>query len=293
MRKVIPKDSVQENVKNYIELGKLRLTSFVILSALMGFCIGSTTVDVIKAFWLCLGGLLITMASNAMNQIYEIALDSKMVRTQNRPLPLGKLTVKQAQYFATFSFISGYLILSYFLNVKVANLSMLSLVMYVYAYTPLKTKSSFAVFVGAFPGALPPMIGYVAATNQVDTVTWLIFGIQFLWQFPHFWAIAWLAFEDYQKAGIHLLPSKGGKDFYSALQIVIYTVFLVAVSILPYLYGAVGLLYLILACVTGTIFIFQAVNLLIKRTRQAALQLMFGSFFYLPTILITFYFDKI
>ncbi len=293
MSKVIHKNHVQEFIKSYIELGKLRLSSFVILSAFLGFCIGSKHFHFMNAMILSLGGLLITVASNTLNQIHEVELDSLMTRTQNRPLPLGKLSLKQAQHFALYTGISGFFILAYFLNLKSALVSLISLIMYAYIYTPMKQKTSFAVFVGAFPGAFPPLIGYIAATNQLDITGWLIFAIQFFWQFPHFWAIAWVAFEDYKKAGLHLLPSKGGRDLSSALQILIYTSVLVPVSLLPYTYGIVGILYFMIALITGTIFIYQSVILLIKRTRQAALQLMFGSFFYLPTILITFYIDKI
>ncbi len=284
---------MQEFIKSYIELGKLRLSSFVILSAFLGFCIGSKQFDLINAMILSLGGLLITVASNTLNQIHEVELDSLMTRTQNRPLPLGKLSLKQAQHFALYTGILGFFLLAYFLNLKSALVSMISLIMYAYIYTPLKQKTSFSVFVGAFPGAFPPLIGYIAATNQLDITGWFIFAIQFFWQFPHFWAIAWVAFDDYKKAGLHLLPSKGGRDLSSALLILIYTIVLVPISLLPYTYGVVGILYFIIALITGTIFIYQSVNLLLKRTRQSALQLMFGSFFYLPTVLITFYIDKI
>ncbi len=293
MNKVIHKNTVQEFIKSYIELGKLRLSLFVIFSSFLGFCIGSSPVNFLNGFLLCLGGLLITISSNTLNQIHEVELDALMSRTQNRPLPLGKLTLKQAQQFALYTGVLGFSIIAIFLNLRSALLALMSLIIYAYIYTPMKQKTSFAVFIGAFPGAFPPLIGYVAASNQLDLVAWLIFAIQFFWQFPHFWAIAWVAFEDYQKAGFHLLPSKGGRDLISALQILIYTMILVPVSILPYTYGAVGLLYLIIALLTGTIFVYQAVYLLIKKTKQAALQLMFGSFFYLPTILITFYLDKI
>ncbi len=293
MSKVIHKNSVRDSIKSYIELGKLRLSFFVVLSAFLGFCIGSRNIHFLDAVIFCLGGLLITIASNTLNQIHEVELDSLMLRTQNRPLPLGKLSLKQAQHFALYTGLLGFFILSYFLNLKSALISMISLILYAYIYTPMKQKSSFAVFIGAFPGALPPLIGYVAATNHVDIIAWFIFAIQFFWQFPHFWAIAWVAFDDYKKAGFHLLPSKGGRDLISALQILIYTIILVPVSILPYTYGVVGILYLIIALTTGTIFIYQSVNLLVKRTKQAALQLMFGSFFYLPTVLITFYIDKV
>lgn len=293
MSKVIHKNPVQEFIKSYLELGKLRLSLFVLMSAFLGYCIGSFTMDWVGAFFLCIGGLLITVASNTLNQIHEVELDALMSRTQNRPLPLGKLSLKQAQHFALYTGVLGFFILAYFLNLRAALLSIISLILYAYIYTPLKQKTSFAVFIGAFPGALPPFIGYVAATNQLNITGWLIFAIQFFWQFPHFWAIAWVAFEDYKKAGFHLLPSKGGRDINSAIQILVYTAILVPVSILPYTYGIVGILYFIIALLTGTIFIYQSVNLLIKRTKQAALQLMFGSFFYLPTILITFYIDKI
>jgi len=293
MSKTIHKNTVQEFFKSYIELGKFRLSLFVILSAFLGYCIGSEQINLLNATFLCLGGLLITIASNTLNQIHEVELDSLMTRTQNRPLPLGKITLYQAQQFALYTALTGFFLLSYFVNLKSALLSLISLILYAYLYTPMKIKSSFAVFIGAFPGALPPLIGYVAATNQLNITAWLIFAIQFFWQFPHFWAIAWVAFDDYKKAGFHLLPSKGGRDFYSALQIFIYTLFLVVVSIFPYAYGVVGIFYLIIAILTGTIFLYQAVSLMVNKSRQAALQLMFGSFFYLPSILITFYLDKI
>lgn len=278
--------------REYLALGKLRLSFFVVLSAIFGYLVGMQAMEWGVICNLGLGGLLITISSNTLNQIFERDTDALMLRTSGRPLPQGHLSVGQAEIFALITGILGFALLYVFVDRRSAILALLSLVLYAYVYTPMKRKTSFSVFVGAIPGAFPPLIGYLGATHHLDAMSGSLFAIQFFWQFPHFWAIAWLAHDDYQRAGIHLLPSSQGRDNYSAWQIVIYTFCLIPVSILPFAMNVAGYYYLIASILLGTIFLIFAFRLLMNKTRKNALALMFASFFYLPLLLGMLFGDK-
>jgi len=280
--------------KQFIQLLKVRLTSFVIFSGVFGFLLATEgAVNWVKLIALAIGSFLITGAANTINQIIEKDLDKLMKRTQNRPLPSNRLSVSEAIIFTLILTTLGGIILANLVNVFTALLSILSLILYGFVYTPLKQKSSIAVLVGAFPGAFPPLIGWVAATGEISTAAIIIFGIQFIWQFPHFWAIAWVGDEDYRKAGFYLLPSRGGKDFNSAFQMMLYTLFLLPLGILPLQYGITGWVSAVVVTLAAAAFIGLTVVHIFKGTRKAALRILFGSFFYLPIMQIAFLIDKI
>ena len=219
---------------------------------------------------------MVVGASNTINQIIERDIDKLMARTQNRPLPAERMNTIEAILAAGVMGIAGILVLTYFFNPISGVLAAISLLSYAFIYTPLKRISSIAVFVGAIPGALPPMIGYVCATGRIDFVAVLLFSIQFLWQFPHFWAIAWVLFDDYKKAGIMLLPSASGKTRMSAIHNVIYCAVLLIVSMIPYFFNMVNLVGSIFIAGAGIMFLVMAYNHYRKCDDASAKMLMFG-----------------
>ena len=274
-------------------LGKLRLASLVVFSAVVSYFFAADTIDWLKVFYLSLGGILITASSNAFNQIIEKDLDKLMSRTQDRPLPKGKLSTTEALVFSIVTGIVGALLLWLKLNPLSGLLGLLALIMYVGLYTPMKRVSSFAVFIGAFPGAIPPLLGYIAYTGEFGLAPGLLFAIQFVWQFPHFWAIAWKCDDDYSKAGFRLLPSQNGKDRFSAFQTIIYSLFLIPVSLTPYYFGMTGIVSAIIIAILGVWFAYYSVVLYRTLGDKAALKLMFASFVYLPIVQLALLFDKI
>ena len=281
-------------VRDYAQFMKLRLASLVVMSAAFSFVIGSrlngaTAFSWSKMLLLVLGGFLVTGSSNGFNQIIEKNLDKLMNRTQNRPLPQDRMSFNESFIFASIMGITGILILWIFMNPMSGILGFSALVLYTVVYTPLKRVTPFAVFVGAFPGAIPPLLGCVAATQGFGSFTteaWILFCVQFMWQFPHFWAIAWVLDDDYKKAGFRMLPSLGGRNKSSAFQVLVYTLFLVPISLFPVIYGMSGSISAIIITLCGTFFCYQAYNLYKECTVEAARKLMFGSFFYLPIVQI-------
>ncbi len=274
-------------IRDYAQFIKLRLASLVVLSAAIGFSIGSTELDWTKMLLLILGGFLVTGSSNGFNQIIERDLDKLMNRTQNRPLPQGRMSVNEAIIVATATGIIGITILAVFINPLSGILGFLALVLYTFVYTPLKLKTPFAVFVGAFPGAIPPLLGHVASTSgfgSIEFAAWLLFVTQFIWQFPHFWAIAWVLDDDYKKAGFQMLPSPGGRDKGSAFQVLVYTLFLYPISLLPVMFHMAGPITAFVISFCSLFFLWQAYKLYRDLTIEAARQLMFGSFIYLPVV---------
>ncbi len=277
----------------YIDLLKLRLSLTVVLSSAIGYAIATKEPLDWKLGLFSFAGLLVTGASNIINQIIEIDLDRLMKRTANRPLPSGRLSIAEATVFCVLLGFTGLYILFFEFNTLTALLSFLSLVLYAFVYTPLKRVGPIAVFVGAFPGALPPLIGWVAVSGQFSTEAFTLFAIQFIWQFPHFWAIAWVLDDDYRKAGFKLLPSNGGRNLNTAFQIMIYTLFLIPLGVLPAKFGITGINAAVTAVVCGSLFLMQTFYLMKECTRKAALQMMFGSFLYLPIVQIAFLIDKL
>lgn len=286
---------LSSRVKSYSELIKLRLSAFVTLSAAFGYILGDRGVNFGWAGFagLVLGGFLISGASCAANEIMERDLDKLMKRTQNRPLPLQTISVKEAYWFTCIVAVIGVILLWIFTNPLTTSLGVLSMILYVFVYTPMKRVGPIAVFVGAIPGALPPLLGWTAATGSITYEALIIFGIQFIWQFPHFWAIAWVSDEDYKAAGFKLLPGGGAKDLNTAIQIMIYTLFLLPLGLLPSYFGLTGMTSGIVATVCGVLFLAQTFSLMRDCSRKSALKIMFGSFLYLPIVQIAYLLDKL
>ena len=283
-----------DKFKAYFELLKFRLSFLVSFSCGFGYILGANgAIDWLHFVVICTGGFLVSGASVTINQIIEKDLDVLMTRTQNRPLPTNRITNNQAAIFAFIVGAIGITILYSYTNVLTTLLSILSMVLYSFVYTPLKRVGPIAVFVGAIPGALPPLLGWTAATGHISIEALIIFGIQFIWQFPHFWAIAWVADDDYKKAGFKLLPSGGKKDLNTAIQIMIYTLFLIPFGLLPAKFGITGLDSAIVVTVCGVLFLSQTFALMKTGTRQSALRIMFGSFLYLPIVQIAYLLDKV
>ncbi len=282
-------------LKDYSEFLKLRLASLVVLSSVICYGLAATEFSLGIMAALIVGGTLLTGASNGFNEIIERDLDALMDRTKNRPLPTSKMSVTEAFVLASGFGILGIGILGYFINPMSGILGLIALFLYAVVYTPLKRKTPFAVFVGAFPGSIPTMLGCVAATQgfgEVTLLAWLMFSVQFIWQFPHFWAIAWRVNDDYLKAGFKMLPSAGGRDRSSAFQILVYTIGLIPVSLLPVFFGYTGLFSAVVATVAGAIFVWQATKLYLSLSSEDAKKLMFGSFVYLPVVQLAYLIDK-
>jgi len=281
-------------VKDYAALAKLRLSFLVVFSAVIGYLFAGTgPISISHILVLVLGGILVTGASNAINQVIEKDIDKLMSRTKNRPLPAERMNVIEAIIAAGVMGISGILLLTYFFNPTAGVLSAISLLSYAFVYTPLKRVSPIAVFVGAIPGALPPMIGYVCATGRIDFVAIVLFSIQFFWQFPHFWSIAWIQHDDYKKAGIMLLPSSSGKTRMSAIQNIIYCTMLLLVSMIPFFFSWIGLVANIVIAAVGVIFMWMAWSHYRRCEDKTARILMFGSFLYLPVMQLALVFGRI
>jgi len=279
---------------DYAQLTKMRLSLLVVFSAAMSFFMGSEgTVEWVKLVLLVLGGFLVTGSANAFNQVMEKDLDKLMDRTLSRPLPDERLKPTEALWLAIVMGVSGLFILTWFMNLASGILGLIALASYTVMYTPLKRITPFAVFVGAFPGAIPTLLGYVAASGTFDTTAWVLFSIQFIWQFPHFWAIAWVMDDDYRKAGFELLPSKGGRTQGSAFQAFVYAFSLLPVGILPFMFKVSGPISLLVITLAGLIFTWQAWQLYKKCDIASARQLMFGSFVYLPVVQIILVIDKL
>jgi protoheme IX farnesyltransferase len=285
---------VYNKIKECAALVKMRLASLVVFSAAMSFLLAPGHPFALSKFIaLIVGGFMVTGASNAFNQIIEKDLDKLMNRTQDRPLPAGKMSVSEAFILAMVMGISGIVLLYVFINPLSAILGALALGLYTLVYTPLKRITPFAVFVGAFPGAIPPMLGWVAATNHLDITAWILFSIQFIWQFPHFWAIAWVLDDDYKKAGFKMLPSAGGRDKSSAFQTMVYAFSLIPLSFVPHYFHMINFYTALIICVCSILFFIQAVILYKNCDIASARKLMFGSFIYLPVVQIALVIGKL
>lgn len=279
---------------DYQLLVKFRLSSLVVFSAVMAYLIAAgSSASWVSICVLTLGGFLVTGASNALNQVLEKDYDKLMKRTENRPLAAGRMENSEAVMAAGFMSLFGIVLLALF-NPWTAFLGTCSLLLYSFVYTPMKRISPIAVLIGAVPGALPTMIGVVAFEGTITALALVLFGIQFLWQFPHFWAIAWLGHDDYTNAGFKLLPSKSGReDKNTARQAFIYTLLLLPLSFVPYLMGICGIVSAYVVFVLALIYAYYGFEFFRWNNRKTARQLMFCSFFYLPLVLIAFVIDKI
>lgn len=277
------------------EITKMRLAVSVVFSSVAGYFLGAENIDLMTVIMLSIGGYCLVGASNAYNQIIEKDLDSLMDRTRNRPVPSGRMSVNTAFFIASTLTILGLIIL-YLINPRTAMFGAISIFLYVSVYTPLKTKTPLSVFVGAFPGAIPFMLGWVAATGNFGIEPGTLFMIQFFWQFPHFWALGWWLYKDYEKGGFFMLPT-GKRDRGTAVQIVLYTVWTIIVSVIP-VFGLTGKLYLTplsagIVLLIGFGMLYYAIKLYRDRDEKSAKKLMLASVSYITLLQIIYVLDKL
>jgi len=282
---------------DFKEITKAGLAISVLFSSIAGYLLGFNEAQPFQwsvLLMLCVGGYCMVGASNAFNQVIEKDIDALMDRTKNRPVPSGRMSPNVALLVASLLTLLG-LTLLYMINPKTAMFGAVSIFLYTSVYTPLKTVTSLSVFVGAFPGAIPFMLGWVAATGNFGIEAGTLFLIQFFWQFPHFWAIGWFLYEDYEKAGIFMLPT-GKKDKGTALQVILYTVWLIIASLLPCI-GYTGKLF-ISPIAAGIVFLlgiwmlFYAIQLYKIKTAKAARTLMLVSVSYISLLQLVYIIDK-
>ena len=289
-------------LKDYLQLTKPSLNIMVVFSSVVSYLLAPKVVeyDLLMIVLLFTGGFLVTGSANAVNQVVEKQTDAMMKRTASRPVAAGRMSETEGWAFAIVTGLIGVFILGYFFNWLSAGLAALSLFLYAFIYTPLKKQSAIAVLVGAFPGALPCLIGWAAGNDAIfeagngwkDYGGWVLFSIQFLWQFPHFWAIAWLAHKDYSSAGFKLLPADEGPTKFTALQTIIYALLLLPVCVLPYFIGMTsyeagkGIISMALIIIANGFLIMQCVRLYNEMNATAARRVMFSSYIYLPVVLL-------
>lgn len=281
-------------LSDFKEITKMRLAISVVFSSVAGYFLGAEVIDFVTVLLLAIGGYLMVGASNAYNQIIEKDLDSLMDRTKNRPIPAGRMSVNTAFIIASTFTILGLIVL-YIVNPKTAMFGAISIFLYVSVYTPLKTRTPLSVFVGAFPGAIPFMLGWVAATGDFSIEAGTLFMVQFFWQFPHFWAIGWWLFEDYKKGGFFMLPT-GKRDKGTAIQVILYTIWTILVSLIP-VFGVTGRLYLtpisgVIILLLGLGMLYYAFKLYRNRDAVSAKKLMFASVSYITLLQIVYVLDK-
>ncbi len=294
MEGTVIKPQTRDIIADFKEITKLRLSVSVVFSAIAGYFLGAEVINFVTVLLLAVGGYLMVGASNVFNQIMERHLDAKMDRTKNRPLPAGRMSLSTAWFIGVVFALLGIWVL-YIINPTTALFGTISIALYVLAYTPLKTKTPLSVFVGAFPGAIPFMMGWIAATNNFGIEAGTLFMIQFFWQFPHFWALGWWLYDDYKKGGFFMLPT-GKRDKTTALQTILYSFWTLAVSIIP-VFGVTGKLQLsiisgLLILVLGAGLIYYAIRLYNRRDAKAAKQLMFASVSYITLLQIIYVLDK-
>lgn len=292
------KSGVMGKIDDYKQLIKFTLSFTVVFSSVISYMLAPNVVeyDLLSIVLLFVGGMLVTGSANAINQITEKDTDAVMKRTGNRPVASGRMSVQEATVFAFIAAIVGSLILGLYFSWYAAGLALLSLFIYSFVYTPLKKVNSIAVLVGAIPGALPCLIGWAAAYNE-NEFSWtgglILFAIQFLWQFPHFWAIAWVAHQDYSKAGFKLLPSQQGPTKFTAIQTVIYSLLMIPVGMLPYFFNMSGEVSMWILVAANLYMVIQCVRLYMNMDVKSARRVMFSSYIYLPVVLLALLADKI
>lgn len=291
-------------LRDYFQLTKPSLNIMVSFSSVVCLWMAPGFANYVNPWLMTLllfvGGYLITGSANAINMVVEKETDAMMKRTAKRPVASGRMSVAEGSTFAIITGAVGIFILGYFFNWLSAGLAAFSLFLYAFIYTPLKKVNAIAVLVGAFPGALPCLIGWAAGNDAIfenghgwkDYGGWVLFGIQFLWQFPHFWAIAWVAHKDYSTAGFKLLPAEKGPTKFTAMQAVIYALLMLPVCILPYVIGLTeyesvgGMISLVLVVLANLFLVWQCVRLYREMNAQAARRVMFSSYIYLPIVLL-------
>jgi protoheme IX farnesyltransferase len=292
-----------KRIKDYLQLVKLSLSIMVVFSCVISFMLTKGFEAYEDKWWRILllfaGGMLVTGSANANNQVVEKDTDAMMKRTGKRPIASGRMSAEHGWAFAIVTGALGVFILGNYFNWLAAGLAAFSLFLYAFIYTPLKKVSSIAVLVGAVPGALPCLIGWAAGEGQLSMGGWILFGIQFLWQFPHFWAIAWVAHTDYSTAGFKLLPADKGPTKFTALQTVIYSLLLLPVTLLPYLTGMCsyndvkGIISVVLLLAENIFMLMRCIKLYQRMDVGSARRVMFGSYLYLPVVLLALLMSKI
>jgi protoheme IX farnesyltransferase len=280
--------------RDYMQLLKPNLSFMVVFSSVIGYLLAPNVVFAWKeVITLFIGGIMVTGGANTINQIIEREGDACMKRTMYRPIPDGRLSTTEAWLFAAFSGISGSLLLAYEFNLLTGILSFISLLLYAFAYTPMKRVHPVAVLIGAIPGALPPLLGWVAATGSMGMGGWVLFLIQFFWQFPHYWAIGWVGYDEYKKAGISMLPSQERGSKFTALQCMFYSIVLVPIAVVPRVIGMSGNIGMWICVAAGIFYFIAAVSFYRYNDFKSAKRVMFSSFIYLPTVLLALLFDKL
>ncbi|MBC8032572.1 MAG: protoheme IX farnesyltransferase [Chitinophagaceae bacterium] len=287
--------TLASKLRDYLMLFKPTLNVMVVFSAVISYLLAPKVVeyDVVMITLFFIGGFLVVGSANTVNQVVEKDTDAKMMRTAKRPVASGRMSESEGWMVALVTGFAGILILGYFFNWLSAGIALFSLFLYAFVYTPLKKVNSISVLVGAVPGALPCLIGWVAGNDAISAGGWVMFAIQFVWQFPHFWAIAWLAHKDYSNAGFRLLPSVQGPTKYSAIQSIIYSLLLIPVGILPYLIGMSGIVSLLVVLLANLLMVWQSVRLFKEMEAKAARRVMFSSYIHLPVVLLALLMDKI
>jgi len=279
-------------VKDYLELTKPRVTWLIVMSTAVGYYFGhSGPWSLWTVVHTLLGTALIASGTAALNQWYERDADSRMRRTQLRPLPAGRLKPNQALWFGIGLAVAGGAELGFAVNWFASALGLTTLLMYLCLYTPLKQKTWWSTTVGAVPGAMPPLIGYAAAANHLNPDAWVLAAILFLWQFPHFYAIAWMYREDYSRAGIRMLPVMEPDGESTARQILLYSVLLIPISLLPKWMGMTGTIYLIGASALGLLFLYSGIRVSLDRTKVRARKVLLASVVYLPALYVLMVLD--
>jgi len=282
-------------LKDYSQLIKPSLSIMVVFSSVISYLLAP---KVVEYDWkmialLFVAGLLVTGSANAINQVVEKDTDAMMKRTARRPVAAGRMTTAEGWSFAIITGLVGVLMLGNFFNWLSAGIALCSLFLYAFIYTPLKKVSSISVLVGAIPGALPCLIGWAAGNDVLSLGGWILFLLQFMWQFPHFWAIAWIAYKDYAKAGFKLLPSDLGPTKYTAIQTIIYSLLLVPVGVIPYFIGMSGSISLAIVAVANIFMVWRCVQLYRNMDVPSARRVMFSSYIYLPVVLLALLADKL
>ena len=289
-----------KKIKDYVQLMKPSLSIMVVFSSVISYLLAPKVVEYnwTMIFLLFAGGMLVTGSANAINQVVEKDTDAQMKRTSTRPIASGKVSVGEGWAFAIITGIAGVLLLGYYFNWLSAGLAAFSLFLYAFIYTPLKKVNSIAVLMGAVPGALPCLIGWAAGDDQLSTGGWILFAFQFFWQFPHFWAIAWVAHRDYSAVGFKLLPANEGPTKFTAIQTIAYSLLLVPVTVLPYFTGMcsydtiAGMISIGLIIAANLFMIGRCVTLYRTMEVSAARKVMFGSYMYLPVVMFALLLSK-
>lgn len=282
-------------VRDYCQLIKPSLSIMVVFSSVISYLLAPRVVqyDWKMIVLLFIAGLLITGSANAINQVVEKDTDALMKRTAKRPVAAGRMTEGEGWSFAIITGAMGIVLLGNYFNWLSAGIALLSLFLYAFIYTPLKKVSSISVIVGAVPGALPCLIGWAAGNDTLSAGGWVLFLLQFMWQFPHFWAIAWIAHNDYAKAGFKLLPGETGPTRYTAIQTIIYSLLLIPIGVIPYFIGLSGMVSLVIVSTANIFMVWRCTQLYRKMDVSSARRVMFGSYIYLPIVLLALLGDKV